>query len=237
MRLLLIFLLVISVSCSNSKREKKIVTTNDAKQNMALEKDSTLIEVADIPIHIDSTRFLIHPIGEYKMYKSRSKIGFGSSSYGKSGSFNISSFNRYQINGDLLNIKFESLDTGNITSLTNSNIRIQTITFLRDIYNSKQEQFLVYKVIDKDTNLDKKLDNNDVKSLYMSAIDGSNFIKLTEEFHELIDWKVITVNNKLYFRSLEDSNNNGEFDNKDQIHYHVVDFNATNRKVTRYNPI
>ena len=234
--IILAFIKLFIVSCGNEEKPKVIYPENGNAQTSELKKDSTLIEIADIPIHIDSTQYLIHPIGEYKMYGSRGKSYFGSSNYG-SGSFSISSYNRYEITGDLHNLKFQKIDSENLTTLTKQNIRIKSITFLRDIFDNTNKQILVYRILDKDSNQDNKLDDNDINTLYISNIDGTNFTKLTAEFQELIDWKVIGIMNRLYFRSIEDTNKNGEFDKEDKVHYQYIDFNQDKLKITEYQPI
>ena len=228
--------LIFLTSCGNDEKPKVIYPENKEIETMELKKDSTLIEIADIPIHIDSTKYLIHPIGEYRMYGSRGKVYFGSSSYG-SGNFSITNYNRYEITGNLHNLKFQQLDSDNLTLLTTKNIRIKSITFLRDIFDNTKKQILIYRVLDKDTNRDNELDDNDVETLYISNIDGSQFEKLTSEFQELIDWKELGIKNRIYFRSIEDTNKNGEFDKDDKVHYQYVDFNNDKRIVTEYKPI
>lgn len=220
-------------SCKNNEKPKVIYPENQNIELIELKKDSTLIEIVDIPIHIDSTKYLIHPIGEYKIYDSRSKVYFSSSSY-NSRSFSISNHNRDKMTGNLHNLKFQELDSEKLTALTTKNIRIKTITFLRDIFNNTKKQILIYRVYDKDTNRDNKLDDNDIETLYISNIDGSKFKKLTNEFQELIDWKELGIKNRIYFRSIEDTNKNGEFDKSDKVHYQYVDFNNSQRIVKEY---
>jgi hypothetical protein len=42
-----------------------------------------------------------------------------------------------------------------------------------------------------DTNKDGKLDTSDIKALYLSKISGEKFTKISSDFQELIDWKLI----------------------------------------------
>lgn len=222
-------------SCGNDEKPKVIYPENENIETTELKKDSTLIEIADLPIHIDSTDYLIHPIGEYKIYGSRSNY-FSSSSYG-SGSFSVSGYNRYEISGNLYNLKFEELNSEMTRMLTDKNIRIKSVSFLNEIFEKTGEQILVYRVLDKDTNRDKKLNGFDISTLYISNINGTNFTKLTSDFHELIDWKVIPIKNRLYFRSAEDSNKNGAFDKEDKIYYQFIDLSDKQWKVKQYIPI
>lgn len=229
------FVLIFLISCGKEEKPKVIYPKNGVNENQELEKDSTLIEIADLPIHIDSTKYLIHPIGEYEIYSSR-KSYFSSSSYG-SGNFSISGYNRYEISGNLYNLKFEEIETEMTQMLTDKNIRIKSVRFLNEIFEKTDEQFLVYRVLDKDTNRDNKLNDYDISTLYISNIDGTNFTKLTAEFHELIDWDTLPIKNRLYFRSIEDSNKNGDFDKEDKISYQFIDLSDKDWKVKQYKPI
>lgn len=121
--------------------------------------------------------------------------------------------------------------------LTDSNIRIKLVRFLNGIFEKTGEQFLVYSVLDKDTNKDGELDETDVSALYISNIDGSKFTKLTSDFHELIDWNVVSMKNGLYFRSAEDTNKNGDFDKEDKIHYQFINLSDPEWKVNQYDPM
>lgn len=229
--------LFILTSCQKEEKPKVIYPENEQIESVELKKDTTLIEISDLPIHIDSTKYIIHPIGEFQMYGSRgSKIYFGSSNSG-SGSFKISSYNRYEISGNLNNLKFQHLESEELIGLTDRIIKINSITFLRDIFDKTQRQYLIYKVLDQDTNRDGKLDDDDIETLYLSNIDGKKFTKLTPEYQELIDWNIIQELNRIYFRSIEDTNKNGEFDKDDRLHYHYVDFSNQEWKLTEYYPL
>jgi len=232
------FVLILLSSCRKEEKPKVIYTKTKNAEPTELKVDSSLVKISDTPIHYFDTKYLIHPIGEYRMSKSRSNPDgfFGSGSY-NTGSFSISNYNGSEIRGNFHNLKFQRIDSDIITNLSTKNIRIKSVTFLRDIYDNSEKQILVYRVFDKDTNRDNKLDNNDIETLYISKIDGTAFTKITTEFQQLIDWKEIKIMNRLYFRSIEDTNKNGEFDNLDNIHYHFVDFNQNKQVVTEYNPI
>ncbi len=229
------FVLIFFTSCRNNEKPKVTYIENRETENQELKKDSTLIEIADLPIHIDSTKYLIHPIGEYKIFTSRSSY-FSSSSYG-SGSFSVSGFSRYEISGNLYNLRFEDIESEQTRLLTDKNIRIKSVQFLHEIFEKTNEQFLVYRVLDKDTNRDNMLNDSDISTLYISNIDGTNFTKLTAEFHELIDWNALPIKNRLYFRSVEDSNKNGDFDKEDQVSYQFIDLSDKEWKVKLYKPL
>ena len=96
---------------------------------------------------------------------------------------------------------------------------------------------MVYTMMDMDTNKDGKLDTSDIKALYLSDISGGNFTKISTDFQELIDWKLISSKNRLYYRTVEDTNKNGEFDKNDAVNYYYIDLSNKEWKITGYEPI
>jgi hypothetical protein len=221
------------VSCKKEDAEKPKVTyetTSKAKPEVL--SDTNQIEVADLPINMEGTNFLIHPIGVM------SGNGKGiKSSYDSEHGFTVSNYGEYQITGYLKNLKFQEIGKDTINTLTDKQILIETATYLKTFADKSKQQLLVYSLADMDTNKDGKLDNSDIKSLYLSTISGQKFTKLSADFQELIDWKIIESKNLLYFRTVEDTNKNGEFDAKDSIQYQFVNLLDKEWKVISYKPI
>ena len=221
------------VSCKKEEAEKPKVTyetTSKAKPEVV--SDANQIEVADLPINMEGTNYLIHPIGVM------SGNGKGiKSSYDSEQGFTISNYGEYQITGYLKNLKFQEIGKDTIYSLTDKQILIETATYLKTFADKSKQQLLVYSLADMDTNKDGKLDGNDIKSLYISTISGQKFTKLSANFQELIDWKIIESKNLLYFRTIEDTNKNGEFDAKDSLQYQFVNLLDKEWKVISYKPI
>ena len=228
-----IILVLLLSSCKKEEADKPKVTyetTSKAKPEAVA--DSNQIEVADLPINMEGTNILIHPIGVM------SGKGKGiKSSYDSEESFTVSNYGEYQITGYLKNLKFQEIGKDTIYTLTNKQILIETATYLKSVADKTKQQVLVYSLADMDTNKDGKLDNSDIKSLYISTIAGQKFTKLSVDFQELIDWKVIESKNLLYFRTIEDTNKNGEFDAEDSLQYHFVNLLDKDWKVTSYKPI
>lgn len=221
------------VSCKKEEAEKPKVTyetTSKAKPEVV--SDANQIEVADLPINMEGTNFLIHPIGVM------SGNGKGiKSSYDSEQGFTVSNYGEYQITGYLKNLKFQEIGKDTIYALTDKQILIETATYLKTFADKSKQQLLVYSMADMDTNKDGKLDSNDIKSLYISTISGQKFTKLSADFQELIDWKIIESKNILYFRTIEDTNKNGEFDAKDSLQYQFVNLLDKEWKVISYKPI
>ena len=121
--------------------------------------------------------------------------------------------------------------------MTENRIQIQTVTYPQSFSESSKKQILVYTLTDEDTNRDGKIDSKDIKSLYVSQINGSDFTKLSPDFQEVIDWNIIVVQGKLYFRTIEDINKNGAFDKNDTVHYYFVNLLDKEWVALEYNPI
>lgn len=226
---------VVLIACKQEKETPKVIYEEPKTNNNSRSIDTTSIKIADLPIHMEGTKYLIHPVGEVRVYDDFSKV-YGSTKTNQV-SYAISNYNRFEITGYFENLKFQHIDSVNVKPLTDEKIQIQTVTYLDRIAANTKKQILVYSVVDKDTNKDNKIDQNDIKSLYISAIDGSNFTKLTEDYLEFIDWNIIEAQNRLYFRCIEDINKNGAFDKNDKVHYHYVNLLDAEWKVEAYMPI
>lgn len=225
------------VSCTEKVQEKpkviykeKEVVTNEVKP------DSTIIKVSDLPVYMEGTKYLIFPVGDIRVYDTGKYSSYGNSKT-NAVSYAISNYNRYEITGDFDNLKFQHIDSTKIHSLTQQVLKIQTVTYLESFAAKTQNGILIYTIADADTNADGRIDANDIKSLYISKIDGSNFKKLTKNYQELIDWNVVDSIKRLYFRSIEDINKNGAFDKDDKLHYQYVNLLDTNWEVSEYDPV
>jgi hypothetical protein len=221
------------VSCKEEAEKPKVIYENATKAKGQSKVNTNQIKVADLPINMQGTNYLIFPVGDLNIYGKNSKSSYESDS---DVSFTISNYNEFQITGYLQNLKFQEIGKDTITSLTDKPVLIQAATYLKSVSDKTKQQLLVYSLADMDTNKDGKLDANDIKSLYISEISGNKFTKLSPDFQELIDWNLIETSNKLYFRTIEDINKNGEFDKKDVVHYHFVDLSNKEFKVQDYQP-
>lgn len=222
------------LSCKKEVETPKVTYEEGKVKVEEVVQDSSSIKVADLPILMEGTKYLIHPIGDIRIIDTNSKV-YGSSKTNEV-SYAISNYNRFEITGYFDNLNFQHIDSSSVKPLCNKKIQIQTATYLDGIATRTKKQIMVYTLVDSDTNKDGILNQNDIRSLYISKISGSNFTKLTQDFLELIDWNIIDAQNRLYFRSIEDFNKNGAFDKKDKVHYHYVNLLDDNWKVEMYNP-
>ncbi|MBK0371197.1 CREC-EF hand family protein [Flavobacterium agrisoli] len=223
-------------SCKEQAPEQPKVTYDAKTSKITTKIDSSQIAVADLPIQMQGTQYLIHPVGDLSVYERGVKARYGSSSVNDL-SFTISNLGEYEITGYLQNLKFQRIDSDSIRPLTDKPALILTATYLKPIADKTNNQIMVYTMIDTDTNQDGKIDTGDIKALYLSYMGGDNFTKKSADFQELIDWNLVEFKNRLYFRTIEDTNKNGQFDKNDVLHYNYIELNSTKWEVKNYQPI
>lgn len=231
-RIIALGLVFVFLSCQKEKEKPKVIYESPSKPTASVKADTTTVVISDLPIQMAGTNYLLFPIGELKS----SEVSYDAASRNNDPGYKISNYGEYQITGFIRNVKFQKTGTDSISALTDKNIFIQSITFLKSIADKTKQQILVYVMEDMDTNKDGRLDDNDIKTLYMSEISGNRFTKLSTDFQELIDWNVIESANRLYYRTIEDTNKNGEFDKKDIVHYYYIDLSVKDWKSNEFRP-
>jgi hypothetical protein len=232
----ILFVITISlIGCKKAETPKVIYDGGKSSELNTTKIDTSSIKIADLPILMEGTKYLIHPVGDVRVYDDFSKV-YGSSKTNQV-SYAISNYNRFEITGYFDNLKFQHIDSTSVVPLTNKKIQIQTVTYLNTIAEKSKAKILIYTLVDSDTNKDGKIDQNDIKSLYISNVNGTSFSKLSLDLQELIDWNIIENQNRLYFRCIEDINKNGAFDKKDKVHYYYINLLAEEWKVEEYMPI
>jgi hypothetical protein len=196
--------------------------------------NTTKVMVAELPIKFDSTDVLLFAVELVDLeQRGFNHVGSNFYSYSKlEGSY----MNNDDFSGDFINIVFQDKD-GHERKLTDKKMKIQSIHFLRGIATKTKSRYLLYSVLDIDSNGDLELNASDLEALYISRIDGSGFTKLTRALHELYDWNTFKGEGKIYFRTLEDRNKDGKLTNKDKFHHYFVDFSNDPYSVTEYNPL
>lgn len=225
-KITLFILIIAAVSCKNDDITKpKVSYENTAKPKAAKQADTAKIVIADLPINFSGTTVLLFPVGEVIPSKRGDQ------------SFSMSNNNDFQITGYLTNLHFQKMNSDSIVSLTDKAVLIETATYLKSISDKYKKQLMVYTLADADTNLDQKLDENDIQSLYISTINGENFTKISQDLTELVDWNIIENNGKMYYRTIEDTNKNGLFDKNDKMLYFYLNLLDKNWKSKPYFPL
>lgn len=217
--------------------------TENTATNTAIFKDTTKAQVANLPVQFDSTQVLIHISGLVSIEDL--KKGFAdrlSSSYEKQSSryeegFYVSSPSGDYLSGWFTNLYFDDFATNKQQLLTTDLLFISRVSYLRRPGKNKEKQYLVYSVYDKDSNKDGKIDTDDLRSLYISHLDGSGFNRITPSGHEYINGIFMGDAYRYYFITLEDINKDGYFNKGDKYHYYYIDFSGDSYSVIEYNPL
>lgn len=224
-------------SCKDEAQKPKVIYDEaSTPKNGAKKVDSTDIKVADLPVHMEGTKYLIHPVGDIRVYDDSNR-SYGTSRTNGNVSYAISNYNRFEITGYFENLKFQHIDSTSLKPLTDKKVQIQTATYLNTISDKYKKGVLLYTIVDADTNQDSKVDASDIRSLYISDESGSGFRKLSKDREELLDWNLIDAQGRVYFRTIEDINKNGAFDKNDKVHYHYANLLSPEWEVTDYEPV
>jgi len=218
----IISLLTLLVGCKEEPKPKVKYDTTAPK--VEIKKDTSKLEVADLPLQFQNSNVLIYAIGDLRVGEMK-KNG-----YEEKASFTISNSLEEEVTGYLRNVKFQKVGEDSLHVLTDKVVMIERMSYL------KSKKVIAYVLADADTNQDLKVDSDDIKSLYLSTDMGKNFTKISPEVQELIDWNFIENTNKVYFRTIEDANKNGEFDKKDKLHYFSVNL-TEDWKSVEFSPV
>lgn len=232
-----VFSVALFFSCKGQEEKPKVIYKDEIEtpnQQEAIKEKTEDIRIADLPLVVGNSSYLIHPVGEVRVYASPSKYG---TSKVNQFSYTVSNYVPFEITGYLENLMFQHKDSVDIRPLTDKVIQIQSVVYLNTIAEKLKKNILVYSLFDSDTNRDGKIDSNDIKTLYISKSSGRAFKKLSPYLQELLDWTVIDVQNRLYFRTIEDINKNGAFDKNDNVNYFYIDLTDPKWEVKSYDPL
>jgi len=218
--MLAVSLLILLSSCrqNNSENSSHRSFENPLKSsvtntNKEAEKEDVKKLTINLPVKLDSSAYLIYPIGELSTKQSSS---FKSS---------YRSEDRYS--GYLTNIIFQNIYTDKTHFLTKNIVKI---TAYEQLYTTQRvsEKIILYQVID---NFPKDEDALTFKSLYLGTNDGKLFQKVSKANEHVTDWKYIPETKKVYFKTIEDTDKNNELNNTDTEHIYAVsiqDFKVIN---------
>ena len=223
--LALFFLAGVLFSCSEP-RVPGVVTGDEPAHVQTMDslfEDTTKVLNVHLPSLVDSARqILVHEIYLESNNKTQER------SYSKKGEY-------YDV-PNMVNLIFEDVINQKKHLLTDNQIRI---SYYHQLQDKKENRYFLYRVIDRDYNKDGKMNSDDVESLYISNIDGTSFSKLTKDKENVQynDKAWIHSIDRYYFTTLKDSDKNGSFDPKDEMHHYYIQFNSGGYNVVEYNPL
>lgn len=220
-------------SCKERKHTPKVIYESATTEEIDVAVKETEYQVADLPIAFENVNFLIHPVGQIRVSESKNFVSKNAENF----SYTISNFLNYEIQGMFDNLLFQDLTKDSLIAITDKKMQISRVNFLNDYFLKAKRQVFLYEVYDQDSNKDGMIDGSDIKTLFISDEMGKNFEKLSEDRHELIDWTFILATDRLYYRTVEDINKNGQFDSKDLIHYYYIKLSDKTFTPITYTPI
>ncbi|MGB5926896.1 MAG: hypothetical protein WBH03_01915, partial [Cyclobacteriaceae bacterium] len=227
-------LLLVTLACSDRKpridyanQDTTEVTMND------MVRDTSRSLMANLPVRFDSTEHLIYGL---RVVDNDEKGSYLRSSSYKSNSDDSYFHNGNTLHGTYVNLIFEDA-AGRRTLLTDKKLVITRVHYLREIYRSTGKDYLLYLVRDYDSDGNGSVNTRDLQSMHMSRTDGSEFRKITANMHELQDYRFIAGTDAMYFRTLEDSDKDGNLTDQDSYHHYVVDFTEKGYRVRANNPL
>ena len=78
-------------------------------------------------------------------------------------------------------------------------------------------RFWLYRIIETDTNGDKKLNYQDATIGYLSDLSGENLQKITPDNIQLNSWKIVQSTGAIFLEITRDTDNDRKFDTKSYI--------------------
>lgn len=112
-------------SCKEKTETPKVIYEDTKTPKVSVKADSSQIKIADLPIHMEGTKYLIHAIGDVRIYESSGR-SYGSSKT-NSVSYAISNYNRFELTGYFENLKFQHVDSTALRPLTDKKCRFKRL--------------------------------------------------------------------------------------------------------------
>jgi hypothetical protein len=196
----LIFLSIFCGSCEVTRTQ-----TKQEPQQTQLEKPEFNIVYDDLVVK--ESDYLMIPIRVSEENKGRESIFSSKASY-------------YDARKNFYNIIFYHKQDGRTHLLLNKKAVITSFDFLEKKEKDKPSQrFIIYRIIENDTNKDNKLTYEDASIGYLSDVSGKNLQQITPNNTQLLNWTVVQSANALFLKITKDSNNDNKFTDKDKTNF------------------
>ncbi|GET43539.1 hypothetical protein [Microseira wollei] len=140
---------------------------------------------------------------------------------GKQGLLSNDYSSEYRSKSSPVNMIFHSLKTGQSHLLLNKKAALAQWEFL-ELKKEKDKpaiKVLLLRLIESDTNGDKKFDLNDASVGYLADISGKNLRRITPVNAQLLGWKYDKNRDIIFLRVVKDSDNNKKFTSQDEVNF------------------
>ncbi len=132
----------------------------------------------------------------------------------------LSDFSEYDRKELFDNILFYRKQDGESHLLLNKPAKISSFDTLEKKDPGKPPtQLLIYKIIETDTNADKKLNYEDATLGYLSDLSGKNIQQITPNNTQILNWSIIQSIKSIFVKIIKDSNNDKKFTETDESTY------------------
>jgi len=126
----------------------------------------------------------------------------------------------YERNNQLYNIIFYRKQDGEAHLLLNKKAIITSFDLLEvKAANKPTTRVWLYRIVDQDTNTDKKLSSEDATIGYLSDLSGKNLQQITPNNTRIISWVVVPSQNAIFLKIIKDSDNNKKFTAEDKTNF------------------
>jgi len=126
----------------------------------------------------------------------------------------------YERNNQLYNIIFYRKQDGVSHLLLNKKAIITSFDLLEvKAVNKPTTRVWLYRILEQDTNGDKKLNGEDATISYLSDLSGKNLQQITPNNTKIINWVVVPSQNAIFLKIIKDSDNDKKFTEKDKTNF------------------
>ncbi|MDZ7969020.1 MAG: hypothetical protein RM368_29390 [Nostoc sp. DedSLP03] len=133
---------------------------------------------------------------------------------------NLSRSYEKERNNQLYNIIFYQKQGNEAHLLLNKKAIIASFDLLEvKTVNKPTTRVWLYKIIDQDTNIDKKFNSEDATIGYLSDISGKNLQQITPNNTRIISWVLVPGQNAIFLKILKDSDNDKKFTKEDKTNF------------------
>lgn len=199
-------------STDNDTSENSDATTTEDQELFKEDMEAVTLEYFDT-INVHDTDMVIIPIGASKEKTKRSKgrslnldnakMNFGYDSWDYKNNYDNRFFNLlfYDLKRDSSYLFFN-----------NERAMIRYVRANVNKSGAAASKFIFYNIMNKDYNMDGKLNYKDSHHLFVSDKKGKNLIQLTPNNSQLRNWTIIKDSNIIIAKVLMDSNDDKKFD-------------------------
>jgi hypothetical protein len=124
-------------------------------------------------------------------------------------------------NYDIRNLLFYNSNTGNSYPLVLDSMHILSFAVHKEFTNP----MIIYRVVKEDYNKDEKFDGHDPVMLYVSDLNGMNFIAVTPPDEFYIEYTLKPKTNSILIKTAIDSNNDKKFLADDETNFRSMKLN------------